>query len=199
MARCLRWPSTGRCARSRRFKLSWPRGALGTSYAQSPPSSAAVAAAAAAHNNDGCGLRHACMLAACCLLRITIIAACCTHTAVGSVELLDTLARAELLRQRACRRHRRRLHCRPSGDTAPTATLDSVDSPRLPPLAGLLIDGRCTVGAALRGRAWRLDGSLVSRSWPGAQSSRRRDCHFTDISSPSMLKHLLKVEGDAAE
>ena len=65
----------------------------------------------------------------------------------------------------------------------------------MPPLAGLLIDGRCTVGAALRGRAWRLDGSLVSRSWPGAQSSRRRDCHFTDISSPSMLKHLLKVEG----
>ena len=26
-------------------------------------------------------------------------------------------------------------------------------------------------------------------------SSRRRDCHFTDIPSPSILKHLIKGEG----
>ena len=31
------------------------------------------------------------------------------------------------------------------------------------------------------------------------RDSRRRDCHFTDIPSPSMLKHLLKREGGAAE
>ena len=29
--------------------------------------------------------------------------------------------------------------------------------------------------------------------------SRRRDCHFADIPSPSLLKNLLKVEGGAAE
>ena len=28
--------------------------------------------------------------------------------------------------------------------------------------------------------------------------SRWRDCHFTDTPSPSLLKHLLKVEGGAA-
>ena len=30
-------------------------------------------------------------------------------------------------------------------------------------------------------------------------NSRRRDCHFADISSPSLLKRLLKGEGRAAE
>ena len=29
--------------------------------------------------------------------------------------------------------------------------------------------------------------------------SPRRDCHFADIPSPSVLKHLLQVEGGAAE
>ena len=29
--------------------------------------------------------------------------------------------------------------------------------------------------------------------------SRRRDCHFADALSPSLLKQLLNVEGDAAE
>ena len=29
--------------------------------------------------------------------------------------------------------------------------------------------------------------------------SRRRDCLFADVPSPSVLKHLLKGEGDAAE
>ena len=29
-------------------------------------------------------------------------------------------------------------------------------------------------------------------------TSRRRDCHFTEALSPSLLKHLLKVEEDAA-
>ena len=32
-----------------------------------------------------------------------------------------------------------------------------------------------------------------------AQPSRRRDCHFADALSPSLLKHPLKVEGGAAE
>ena len=31
------------------------------------------------------------------------------------------------------------------------------------------------------------------------EPSRRRDCHFTDIPSPVLLKHLLKGEGGAAE
>ena len=30
-------------------------------------------------------------------------------------------------------------------------------------------------------------------------SSRRRDCHFTDTPSPSILKRLLKGQGGAAE
>ena len=29
--------------------------------------------------------------------------------------------------------------------------------------------------------------------------SRRRDCHFADNPTPSILKHLLKTEGNAAE
>ena len=29
----------------------------------------------------------------------------------------------------------------------------------------------------------------------GVPPSRRRDCHLTDTPSPSLLKHLLKVEG----
>ena len=34
----------------------------------------------------------------------------------------------------------------------------------------------------------------------GGERSRRREfCHFADIPSPSMLKRLLKGEGDAAE
>ena len=33
----------------------------------------------------------------------------------------------------------------------------------------------------------------------GGPGSRRRDCHFPDIPSPSMLKHPLKAEGGAAE
>ena len=31
------------------------------------------------------------------------------------------------------------------------------------------------------------------------QVSRRRDCHFADITSPSLLRRLLHVEGRAAE
>ena len=33
------------------------------------------------------------------------------------------------------------------------------------------------------------------RCEPQSACSRRRDCHFTDIPSPSILKHLLKLEG----
>ena len=42
----------------------------------------------------------------------------------------------------------------------------------------------------LAGR-WPLLSSLVSR--------RRRDCHFADVPSPSLLKRLPEGEGDAAE
>ena len=38
----------------------------------------------------------------------------------------------------------------------------------------------------------------VSRQGLGGVS-RRRDDHFADVPSTSLLKHLLKVEGDAAE
>ena len=34
---------------------------------------------------------------------------------------------------------------------------------------------------------------------PGLLPSRRRDCHFADSPSASLLKHLIKREGDAAE
>ena len=34
---------------------------------------------------------------------------------------------------------------------------------------------------------------------PGVGLSRRRDCHFTDTPSPSLLKRLVKGEGGAAE
>ena len=38
--------------------------------------------------------------------------------------------------------------------------------------------------------AWAVDTGDISR---------RRDCHFADALSPSVLKHLLKVEGGAAK
>ena len=34
---------------------------------------------------------------------------------------------------------------------------------------------------------------------PGGPTSRRRDCHFAGALSPSLLIHLPKVEGGAAE
>ena len=34
--------------------------------------------------------------------------------------------------------------------------------------------------------------------WNAGGGSRRRDCHFDDTRSPSLLKHLIKVQGDAA-
>ena len=36
-------------------------------------------------------------------------------------------------------------------------------------------------------------------NFPSGPSSRRRDCHIADAPSPSLLKHLLKGEGSAAE
>ena len=38
-----------------------------------------------------------------------------------------------------------------------------------------------------------------STNTPGPMPSHWRDCHFADATSPSLLKHLLKVEGGAAE
>ena len=58
-------------------------------------------------------------------------------------------------------------------------------------LAGGLVDMLLRAAIALGGSAWSTRAS-------GAYS-RRRDCHFTGIPSPSILKHLLKVEGGAAE
>ena len=67
--------------------------------------------------------------------------------------------------------------------------------------------------AFLGGRAGRADCAFVGRStrwgrrWthrprPLSRRSavaRRRDCHFADTSSPSLLKHLLNEEGGASE
>ena len=47
-----------------------------------------------------------------------------------------------------------------------------------------------------------LRGSRTRESLPDlspSSLSRRRDCHFDDALSPSLLRHLLKVEGGAAE
>ena len=57
---------------------------------------------------------------------------------------------------------------------------------------------------ALAGTSPRLrrlaDGEpLLWRRLVAGECSRRRDCHFADIPSPSLLKHLLKAEGGAAE
>ena len=50
---------------------------------------------------------------------------------------------------------------------------------------------------------WDEDNRDVDKNkllnWHQGSASRRRDCHFTDIPSPSILKHLLKGEGGAAE
>ena len=62
-------------------------------------------------------------------------------------------------------------------------------------LNGICRGGQCECDAAWGGSNC---SSLQLLSPPGF-TSRRRDCHFTDIPSPSLLKHLLKGEGDAAE
>ena len=49
------------------------------------------------------------------------------------------------------------------------------------------------------GRRVRARGAGFSRPVVEYQVSRRRDCHFTDTPVLSLLKHLLKVEGGAAE
>ena len=42
--------------------------------------------------------------------------------------------------------------------------------------------------------------NIVNTTWGSdGLNSRRRDCHFADIPSPSLLKRLLKGEGGAAE
>ena len=49
-------------------------------------------------------------------------------------------------------------------------------------------------GACTKQAGWESRGRQGS-----GPSSHRRDCHFDDALSPSLLKHLLKVEGGAAE
>ena len=46
---------------------------------------------------------------------------------------------------------------------------------------------------------WLDDEDLESTADRHLQPSRRRDCHFTGIPFPSILKHRLKGEWDAAE
>ena len=58
------------------------------------------------------------------------------------------------------------------------------------------------VDCATRGgeKKWSADAlSNGQRGGAAGGASRRRDCHFADITSPVLLKHLLKVEGGAAE
>ena len=45
------------------------------------------------------------------------------------------------------------------------------------------------------------DPGCTPQNWNACdpKGSRRRDCHFTDIPSPSILKHLLEGEGGSAE
>ena len=42
-------------------------------------------------------------------------------------------------------------------------------------------------------------GKIVQHLRTSGMCSHWRDCHFTDALSQSLLKHLLKVEGGAAE
>ena len=49
---------------------------------------------------------------------------------------------------------------------------------------------------------WRVNLDTVFEGgpeWTTLPASRRRDCPFTGIPSPSILKHLLEGEGSAAE
>ena len=62
----------------------------------------------------------------------------------------------------------------------------------LPPAAAAAAAAGCACDAPQGGLALSLTGPAVL--CPGA-ASRRRDCHFTDIPSASILKHLLKGEG----
>ena len=67
--------------------------------------------------------------------------------------------------------------------------------------------GAMAGGLGARARRHRSDwpATLASSHRPtppaaaGGAASRRRDCHSADIPSPSLLKHLLKGEGAAAE
>ena len=80
---------------------------------------------------------------------------------------------------------------------------------RAPPPANLLPD-RWRTGRPLAVFGWRrqsaLDGTRAGRAAGGwlrrtvdGHDSHRRDCHFDDSPFLSLLKHLLKVEGGAAE
>ena len=56
--------------------------------------------------------------------------------------------------------------------------------------------------SATLGREWLMQmGSAALRSGLTVQydTSRRRECHFTDTRSPSILEHLLNGEGGASE
>ena len=44
-----------------------------------------------------------------------------------------------------------------------------------------------------------ISAGAISDTRDQVQPSRRRDCHFDDTPCLSILKHLLKVEGDAAK
>ena len=71
-------------------------------------------------------------------------------------------------------------------------------------LGGVIIDYYSFSSVALFGTfaeqvPMRAATSRVVLLKDSGDNSRRRDCHFADTPSPSMLKHLLKVEGGAAE
>ena len=56
--------------------------------------------------------------------------------------------------------------------------------------AGALADGALTLSTAPH---------FAERCGAADSPSRRRDCHFDDTPSSSLLKHLLKVEGGAVK
>ena len=54
-------------------------------------------------------------------------------------------------------------------------------------------------GGGSRGASGGSATRKIAKPAARRKGSHRRDCHFTDIPSPSILKHPLKGEGGAAE
>ena len=111
---------------------------------------------------------------------------------------------------------------RPMGQLAPLAALGAAAAlgppPGAPPAGPSMRSSRVLAGNAMHrhSRALGIDAppraQLQPLAAPGGEAgdgrvageppggdSCRRDCHFTDIPSPSVLKHPLKREGGAAE
>ena len=94
-------------------------------------------------------------------------------------------------------------HCRRAGEAAGLGGVTLSNSSVLSPPGSNAVPQAQQKGQCLTARHAAANSAMSSTSpvpWPSpwVSPSRRRDCHSADVPSPSMLKHLLKGEGGAA-